>query len=102
MEISEDDYRREVKGGVKEDHALKPGRHVFRRGGFKARHPNFDSRSTAVKIRVNIHLDRDIVDHFKKRARSTDAAKYETEINNALRSLIDGEKARRPRLRSVG
>src|SRR5207244_1327401 len=98
IEVSEDDYRSEVNSGVNEEHALKPGRHVFRRGGFKARHSSFDSRGAAVKVQVSIHLDRDIVDHFKKRAKSTDAAKYETEINNALRSLIDAEKDGRPRL----
>lgn len=101
IEITEDDYRREVKNGVNESHALKPGRHVFRRGGFKARHPNFDAKNTTVKVQVNIRLDRDIVEHFKERAKSADAAKYGTEINNALRSLIDAEKARRPKLRSV-
>lgn len=102
IEVAEGDYRREVKRGVKEEHALKPGRHVFRRGGFKTRHPSFDSNNAAVKVQVSIRLDRDILEYFKKRAKSVDAAKYENEINNALRSLINGEKARRPRLRSVG
>src|SRR6266850_1471514 len=102
IDIAQDDYRREVKKGVKEEHALKPGRHVFRRGGFKARHPSFDSSNTAVKIQVSIRLDREVLEYFKKRAKSADATKYEIEINNALRSLINGEKARRPRLRSVG
>src|SRR5947208_17156184 len=99
IEVTEDDYQREVKSGVNESQALKPGRHVFRRGGFKARHPNFDAKNATVKVRVNIRLDRDIVKHFKERAKSTDSAKYETEINSALRSLINNEKARRPRLR---
>ncbi len=102
IEVTENDYRREVKSGVNESDALKPGRHVFRRGGFKARHPNFNAKNTAVKVHVNIRLDRDIVEHFKERAKSAEAAKYETEINNALRSLVDSGKARRPRLRSVG
>jgi uncharacterized protein (DUF4415 family) len=102
LEITEDDYRHEVKSGVNEEHALKPGRHVFRRGGFKARHPNFDSKNAAIKVQVNIHLDRDIVEHFKRRAKSSDAAKYGTEINNGLRALVDSEKARRLKLRSVG
>ena len=102
IEVTEGDYRREVKSGVNESQALKPGRHVFRRGGFKARHPDFDGKNMTVKVQVNIRLDRDIVEHFKERAKSTDSAKYETEINNALRALVDSEKARRPRLRSVG
>jgi uncharacterized protein (DUF4415 family) len=102
IEVSEDYYQREIKSGVEQEHALKPGQHMFQRGGFKARHPDFDSRSVAVKVQVRIHLDRDIVDHFKKRAKSNEAAGYETEINKALRSLIEAERALQPRLRSVG
>lgn len=102
IEVAQNDYRREVKSGVKEEHALKPGRHVFRRGGFRLRHPSFDSSNAAVKVQVTIRLDREVLEYFKKRAKSADATKYEIEINNALRSLINGEKARRPKLRSVG
>src|SRR3989442_14206399 len=89
IEVTEDDYLREVKRRENESPALKPGRHVFRRGGFKARHPDFDGKNTTVKVQVNIRLNRDIVEHFKERAKSTDATKSETDTNNALRSLVD-------------
>jgi uncharacterized protein (DUF4415 family) len=91
IDVTKDDYRREIRSGVSDEHALQPGRHVFRRGGFKARHPDVDLEKTPVKVRVNIYLDRDIVDHFKDRARSPDAAKYQTQINNALRLLVDNK-----------
>lgn len=39
IEVSEDDYRRELASGVEEDALLKPGRYKLKRGGFLARHP---------------------------------------------------------------
>lgn len=40
IEISEEDYQRDLAAGVEEDSLLKPGRHKMKRGGFLARHPN--------------------------------------------------------------
>lgn len=39
IEISEEDYQRDLAAGVDEDAILKPGRYKFKRGGFLARHP---------------------------------------------------------------
>jgi hypothetical protein len=39
IEISEEDYQRDLAAGVDLDAILKPGRHKFKRGGFLARHP---------------------------------------------------------------
>lgn len=39
IEISEEDYQRDVAAGVDEDAILKPGRYKLKRGGFLARHP---------------------------------------------------------------
>jgi hypothetical protein len=39
IEISEEDYRRDIEAGMAEDETLKPGRYKFRRGGFLKRHP---------------------------------------------------------------
>ena len=39
IEISEEDYQRDLAAGLNEDEVLKPGRHKFKRGGFLARHP---------------------------------------------------------------
>lgn len=39
IEISEEDYRRDIEAGLTEDETLKPGRYKMRRGGFLARHP---------------------------------------------------------------
>ena len=96
IEVTEDDYRREVKSGVNESHALKPGRHVFRRGGFKARHPDFDGKNTTVKVQVNIRLDRDIVEHFKELAKSADAYSRSVVYSNDSRLSGDSPGRKNP------
>ena len=39
IEISEEDYARDLQAGIENDAALKPGRYKMKRGGFLARHP---------------------------------------------------------------
>ena len=40
------------------------------------------------KLRINIMLDEDIIEHFKRLASRPNAAPYQTQINQALRELI--------------
>jgi len=44
IEVSEENYRRDLAAGLDEDEVLKPGRHKLRRGGFLARHPELKPR----------------------------------------------------------
>jgi hypothetical protein len=39
IEVSEDDYQTDLASGIDEEATMKPGRYVFKRGGFLARHP---------------------------------------------------------------
>jgi hypothetical protein len=39
IEISEEDYQRDLAAGIDEEATLKPGRYKLKRGGFLARHP---------------------------------------------------------------
>jgi len=41
------------------------------------------------KLRINIMLDEDIVEYFKRRAARPNAAPYQTQINQALRKVIE-------------
>ena len=41
IEVSEEDYQKDVAAGIDEDALLKPGRYKMKRGGFLARHPEF-------------------------------------------------------------
>jgi hypothetical protein len=47
-------------------------------------------------VRVNIYLDRDIVEHFKKQGTAPGADAYQTQINRALRVAVTGSTADRP------
>jgi len=39
IEVSEEDYQADLAPGIDEEETMKPGRYIFRRGGFLARHP---------------------------------------------------------------
>jgi hypothetical protein len=39
IEISEEDYQKDLAAGVEEELILKPGRYKMKRGGFLERHP---------------------------------------------------------------
>lgn len=47
-----------------------------------------------VKVRVNMYLDLDVIEFFKKRAAEPGAAAYQTQINAELRRVM--EEAERP------
>ena len=38
IEVSEEDYLADLAAGCDEDETMKPGRYVFKRGGFLERH----------------------------------------------------------------
>ncbi len=40
------------------------------------------------KVRVTMYLDADVVKHFREAAARMNAAPYQTQINNALRSFL--------------
>lgn len=39
IEITEEEYQRDLAAGIAEEDTLKPGRYKMKRGGFLARHP---------------------------------------------------------------
>ncbi len=49
-----------------------------------------------VKVAIHIKLDADIVEFFKARAAEPDAAPYQTQINNALREVIQDRAGQTP------
>ena len=50
IEVTEEDYRRQLAAGVPEDEMLPVGRHIARRGGFRERHPNFSLENFEIRI----------------------------------------------------
>ena len=41
------------------------------------------------KVRITILLDKDVIKHFKSEAQNPGASPYQTQINQALRNLIN-------------
>ncbi len=92
VEVSKEEHDRQIAEGLLEDEILSVGKHTFKRGGFRARHPNFKAKDT--KTRINICVDSDILQHFRKRAESPNSAPYQTQINNELRAVMERDLAK--------
>jgi uncharacterized protein (DUF4415 family) len=92
--VTQKDYDRNIRRGVKPDVALKPGVYKGRRGGFLERHRETLTEKIETKIGIYIKLDRDILQFFKERANRSNAAPYQTQINNALRAFMEGGRER--------
>ena len=91
VEISQKEHDRQIAEGLHEDEILSVGKHNFKRGGFKARHPNFKAKEA--KKRINICLDAEIIEHFRTRAENPNSAPYQTQINNELRAIMERDLA---------
>jgi uncharacterized protein (DUF4415 family) len=94
VDVTEEEYQADRARGLQADEVLQPGRHTFKRGGFLTRHRLKAGQTPAsVKVRISINLDFDVLTYFKERAAQPNAAPYQTQINNALRAVMEGEKA---------
>ncbi len=87
MEVTQEQYDEQLASGLTDEEILRPGKHVFRRGGFQARHPNHSRKES--KARINIYIDLDVLDHFRKRAEKPNSAPYQTQINAELRAVLE-------------
>ena len=93
LNVSQEDYQRELAQGVDPELALKPGRHVFHRARWIAKPEETQPRNC--KVRITMFLDADIIDYFKARASKPHAAPYQTQINESLREVMEREKTYR-------
>ena len=87
FEITEEDYRRDLAQGADPEHAPLPGKYVGRRGTFLEKHPEAKPK----KVKIDIYLDSDIVNYFRHLASKPDAAPYQTQINSALRRVMEAD-----------
>ncbi|MGH9847528.1 MAG: BrnA antitoxin family protein [Blastocatellia bacterium] len=89
IDVTEEQYQTMRAEGIEEDALLEPGRHKFVRGLFKKMHPNYEPKKA--KVRISIYLDADVLTWFRMRAEKSNAAPYQTQINNELRALMERE-----------
>ncbi len=88
LEVTEEKYAEMKAKGIDEEAILKPGKHVFKR---VSPEKVFDRKET--KTRINICVDSDILQHFRKRAENPHSAPYQTQINNELRAIMERDLA---------
>lgn len=81
IEVSPEDYARQMAAGILPDETLPPGRHKGIRGGFLKRHPNFDPATVKTTIYIRLGLDQEVLEYYKQLAKQTGADSYEILIN---------------------
>ncbi len=86
LEVTQEQYDEAMAKGWTEDDILPPGKHVFRRRTRKI-------NPREAKIKMTMFIDGDILQHFKKRAESPNAAPYQTQINQELRAAMERDLA---------
>jgi uncharacterized protein (DUF4415 family) len=87
--VTEKEYREGLAKGWTDDDMMKPGTYKVRRSRF-VKKPGDKSLSNS-KVKISMFLDADILEYFRKRAESPDAAPYQTQINNELRKIMETE-----------
>jgi uncharacterized protein (DUF4415 family) len=93
INVTPEEYLAELSAGVPEEQTLTPGQHVFQRGGFRRRHPEFtDTKSVGRKVRISICLDADVLAYFSKKSEDQEAEPYQTRINAILRAVMEHDK----------
>ena len=83
--VTEEEYRAELAQGLTEDEVMKPGTYKVRRSPWAEKLKNTN------KVKVSIYLDEVVVEYFRARAESLDAAPYQTQINNELRRIMEAD-----------
>ena len=81
-EMTQEEYDEGLAKGWDADDMLSVGKHTFRRS-------RFITKRKDSKAKISLYIDCDILEYFRKRAESPDAAPYQTQINNELRRVME-------------
>ncbi len=84
LEVTQEKYDEAMKKGWTEDDILPVGKHHFRRVL-----PDRVIKPKDAKVKISLYLDGDILEYFRQRAAPTNAAPYQTQINNELRRVME-------------
>ncbi len=84
IEVTEEEYKKELEQGLTDDETLKPGT-------YKVRRSPWAQKLKGKKLKVSIYLDSDILEYFRQRAKPPHAAPYQTQINNELRRVMEND-----------
>ena len=83
--VTEEEYRAELAQGLTDDEVMKPGTYKVRRSPWAEKLKNTN------KVKVSMYLDEVVVEYFRQRAESPNAAPYQTQINNELRRVMEND-----------
>ncbi len=86
LETTQEEYDEMKARGIDEEAIPSVGKHVFRRRTRKL-------NPAEAKIKMTMFIDGDILQHFKKRAATPNAAPYQTQINQELRAIMERDLA---------
>ena len=91
---TEEEYKKGLAKGWTDEDMLKPGTYKVRRSPWAEKLKNTN------KVKVSIYLDEVVVEYFRARAESPNAAPYQTQINNELRRVMETDTNGKTRLDS--
>lgn len=82
--VTEEEYREDLANGLTDEETLKPGT-------YKVRRSRFINKKKTSKEKISLYVDSDILEYFRQRAESPNAAPYQTQINNELRRVMEND-----------
>ncbi len=82
FETTPQDQEKMRSEGVSEDEIPPVGVRRYARSRFRV-------KPSEAKVKISLYIDGDILEYFRKRAESPDAAPYQTQINNELRRIME-------------
>ncbi len=86
LEITQEKYNEMKARGTDEEAIPSVGKHIFRRRTRKI-------NPREAKIKMTMFIDGDILQHFRRRAEKSNAAPYQTQINQELRAAMERDLA---------
>ena len=86
LEVTQEEYDEAMAKGWSDDDISKPGKHIFRR-----RTRKINPRDA--KIKTTVFIDGDILQYFRRRAEQPNAAEFQTQINQELRTAMERDLA---------
>ena len=85
--VTEKDYEQMQAAGINDESLLNPGTYKLRRRNRIATKEELHPSNT--KVQITIKIDLDVLNYFKERASQSNAAPYQTQINNELRTIME-------------
>ena len=83
-EMTQEEYDEGLAKGWDADDMLSVGKHTFRRS-------RFINKRKDSKTKISLYIDSDILQYFRERAESPEAASYQTQINHELRRIMEND-----------